>query len=119
MCLIRFNLCLRSPPNHRPKNILFKQGGYEGTLKLTDFGLSKDLDTRDLDQTFTTTTAQAGTEIGSFGYYAPEVYRRGKLTPKVDVFSTGCCVFYTLSHGGRPFEDPNDPMNKYVLIAKT
>jgi serine/threonine-protein kinase/endoribonuclease IRE1 len=98
-----------------PQNILFKRGGYEGTLKLTDFGLSQGLQTRDLNKSFTTTTAHPGTEIGSFGYYAPEVYRRGNLTSKVDVFSTGCCVFYVLSHGRRPFEEPNDPDNKYLL----
>jgi TPR repeat protein len=101
----------------RPQNILFKQGGFEGTVKLTDFGLSKEVDSRNLDKSFTTTTAQAGTEIGSFGYYAPEVYRHGKQTAKVDVFSLGCCIFYVLSHGRKPFEDPNDPQNKYVLNA--
>eukprot|EP00935_MAST-01C_sp_MAST-1C-sp1_P000261 g261.t1 len=100
----------------RPKNILFKQAvGYEGTLKLTDFGLSKDLESRDVDQSFSTTTTQAGTEIGSFGYYAPEVYRMERPTPKVDIFSTGCCVFYTLSHGGRPFADAKQPFNKYLV----
>jgi serine/threonine protein kinase len=33
----------------RPQNILFKQGGFEGTVKLTDFGLSKEVDTRNRD----------------------------------------------------------------------
>eukprot|EP00935_MAST-01C_sp_MAST-1C-sp1_P001411 g1411.t1 len=100
----------------RPKNILFKQSsGYEGTLKLTDFGLSKDLQSRDLDQSFSTTTTQAGTEIGSFGYYAPEVYRMERPTPKVDIFSAGCCIFYTCSNGGRPFADAKQPFNKYLV----
>jgi serine/threonine-protein kinase/endoribonuclease IRE1 len=58
---------------------------------------------------------QAGTEIGSFGYYAPEVYRRGTLTPKVDVFSLGCCIFYVLSHGQNPFQDEDEPNNKFLL----
>jgi hypothetical protein len=34
----------------RPKNILFKQGGYEGIVKLTDFGLSKAVNTTNLDE---------------------------------------------------------------------
>ena len=55
--LVRFAVCpclQIESADHRPKNILFKQGGFEGMLKLTDFGLSKGLDTRDFDQTFTT-----------------------------------------------------------------
>jgi serine/threonine protein kinase len=99
----------------RPKNILFKQGGYEGIVKLTDFGLSKAVNTTNLDQSFSTTTVQAGTEIGSFGFYAPEVYRRGTLTPKVDVFSLGCCIFYVFSHGRNPFQDEQEPDNKFLL----
>jgi TPR repeat protein/serine/threonine protein kinase len=99
----------------RPKNVLFKQGGYEGMVKLTDFGLSKAVDTTNRDQSFSTTTVQAGTEIGSFGFYAPEVYRRGTLTPKVGVFSLGCCIFYVFSHGQNPFQDEDDPNNKFLL----
>jgi TPR repeat protein/serine/threonine protein kinase len=101
----------------RPQNILFKQGGYEGMVKLTDFGLSKAVDTSNRDQSFSTTTVQAGTEIGSFGFYAPEVYRRGTLTPKVDVFSLGCCIFYVFSHGQNPFQDEHEPNDKFLLNA--
>jgi serine/threonine-protein kinase/endoribonuclease IRE1 len=101
----------------RPKNILFKQGGYEGMVKLTDLGLSKEVDTTNLDESFSTTTAPAGTEVGSFGYYAPEHYKKGKPTAKVDIFSLGCCIFYVFSHGRRPFEDPREPDNKVLMSA--
>jgi hypothetical protein len=36
-------------PDAKPK-VLFKQNSYEGTVKLTDFGLSKAVDNRDLDK---------------------------------------------------------------------
>jgi tRNA A-37 threonylcarbamoyl transferase component Bud32 len=103
----------------RPQNCLFKEGGFTGAVKLTDFGLSTEMETGDLDASFSTTTVNSGTEIGSFGYYAPEVYRHEKITAKVDAFSLGCCIFYVLSHGRRPFEDPQDPQNKYMLKANT
>ena len=51
----------------RPKNILIKSGGFDGAVKITDFGLSKDIDATDTDASFSTTTASAGSEIGSFG----------------------------------------------------
>jgi len=101
----------------RPKNILFKTNGFEGTVKVTDFGLAKDIDTSDANQSFSTTTVQAGTEVASFGFYAPEVYRRENPTSKVDVFSLGCSIFYMLTGGHRPHEDPADPFNKYALNA--
>jgi serine/threonine protein kinase len=100
----------------RPKNILFKQGGYEGVVKLTDFGLSKAVDTRDLNVSFSTTTMLPGTEVGSFGYYAPEHHRQGNPTPKVDIFSLGCCMFYVFC-GRRPFEDPREPNNKVLMLT--
>jgi TPR repeat protein len=100
----------------RPKNILFKRGGFEGAVKLTDFGLSKAVDTSDLNVSFSTTTALTGTEVGSFGYYAPDHHWQGNPTPKVDIFSLGCCMFYVFS-GRRPFEDPRDPNNKVMMLT--
>jgi hypothetical protein len=84
-------------------------------VKLTDFGLSKEVDTTNLDVSFSSTTAPAGTEVGSFGYYAPEHYKQGNPTPKVDIFSLGCCMFYVFSHGRRPFEDLREPDNKVLM----
>jgi serine/threonine protein kinase len=69
----------------RPKNILFKTNGFEGTVKITDFGLSKDMTSasssaigatssgEDTDASFSTTTTTTTAEMGSFGFYAPEV----------------------------------------------
>jgi serine/threonine protein kinase len=95
---------------------LFKTNDFDGTVKLTDFGLSKEIETDDSDHAFSTTTIQVDTEeIASFGFYAPEVYRKEKQSPKVDIFSLGCCLFYLLSKGRRPHEDPKQPTNKFVL----
>jgi hypothetical protein len=104
----------------RPKNILMKTDGFDGTVKITDFGLSKDIgDTTDADQSFSTTTQCSDTshEIGSFGFYPPEVYRCQKPTSKVDIFSLGCCIFYLLTNGRRPHEDAAEPNNKYMISA--
>ena len=83
----------------------------DSIVKISDFGVSEDIGTIDSDVSFTTSTMQAGTEVGSFGYYAPEVYRRQKNTAKVDIFSLGCCIFYILSNGHRPHEEPGDTGN--------
>jgi serine/threonine protein kinase len=99
----------------RPKNILFKQGGFKGTLKLSDFGLSKAVDTDNQDKTFTTTHARS--EIGTFGFYSRESILHSKITMKADVFSAGCCIFYLLSHGYRPHDDPEHSNNKYATNA--
>jgi hypothetical protein len=101
----------------RPKNILMKTGGFDGTVKITDFGLSKDINTTDADVPFSTTTVQSETEIASFGFYPPEMYRRGRPTSKVDVFSLGCCIFCWLTVGRRPHEDSREPTNKFILSA--
>lgn len=101
----------------RPKNILLKQNDFDGTVKITDFGLSKYIDATDHDQSVSSSTTQAGSEVGSFGFYAPEVLRRQKQTSKVDIFSLGCCIFYLLTGGRRPHEDPSDRTNKYGLIT--
>jgi serine/threonine protein kinase len=73
----------------------------------------------DADQSFSTTTdhSDSSHEIGSFGFYPPEVYRRKKPTSKIDIFPLGCCIFYLLTNGRRPHEDASDPSNKYLLNA--
>ena len=45
------------------------------------------------------------------------MYRCHKPTSKVDIFSLGCCIFYLLTNGRRPHEDPAEPNNKYMLSA--
>lgn len=67
-----------------PSNIMV---GFDGRTRLLDFGLAK---TRaQLEKT------KPGTVKGKFAYLAPEQLR-GQVTPLVDVFALGLCLWETL-----------------------
>ena len=60
---------------------------------------------------------------GSGGWFAPEVYLKGRKTMAVDLFSAGCMIFWVASDGLHPFD--NNPFNvvqghyqKHVLCGK-
>jgi hypothetical protein len=74
-----------------PGNILL---GEDGSVKLTDFGISRAVD----DVTATTTGRFAGTPA----YLAPEVAHGTDPTPASDVFSLGATL-YTAVEGTSPF----------------
>ncbi len=77
-----------------PQNILV---GYDGTVKITDFGIAKA--SAKLDST------QAGTLKGKFGYMAPEQVVAGgpPLDRRSDVFTAGI-VLWELITGQRLFD---------------
>jgi serine/threonine protein kinase len=95
----------------KPDNILVSQIGY---MKLSDFGLSKQISIRD---TFSM-SGQKGTHL----WMAPEFYDNiEKATPKCDVFSCGCVffVFLTRENGGiHPFGDTNVSLQVQFNIQK-
>lgn len=68
-------------------------GGSIGLVKLTDFGLSK--------QIFQTNTM---TPCGTVGYTAPEVVKDERYSMQVDMWGIGC-VLYTMLCGFPPFYD--------------
>ncbi|GAV54472.1 hypothetical protein ZYGR_0AM00100 [Zygosaccharomyces rouxii] len=68
-------------------------GGGIGSVKLADFGLSK--------QIYQTKTK---TPCGTVGYTAPEVVKDEKYSTKVDMWGIGC-VLYTILCGFPPFYD--------------
>jgi serine/threonine protein kinase len=82
----------------RPKNVLFSQVAqgrpdFEGTVKLADFGLAKDVGVREMNQSVTNSSysSQYGKEPASAGYYAKEVWFEDKIKDKTDVFSWAAC----------------------------
>src|SRR5262249_47650132 len=79
----------------KPSNILLTP---DGTPKIADFGLAKNLED---DPTETLTGAIAGTPA----YMAPEqaMGERAQIGPATDVFSLGV-IFYELLTGRRPFQ---------------
>jgi serine/threonine-protein kinase len=87
----------------KPSNLMILP---DGTLKLTDFGIAKDLDVTQL--------TGANCTIGTAAYMSPEQCRGDKeLTYKSDLYSLGV-VFYELITGRKPFVAEN-AMDMFVL----
>ena len=80
----------------RPKNVLFD---INYRVKIADFGLASKVAYE--DDSFTWETSPDG--VG--GWFAPEVYLHGRKTKAVDLFSTGCVIFWILSDGVHPFNN--------------
>jgi serine/threonine protein kinase len=96
----------------KPDNILISTAG---KMKLSDFGLSKQISTRG-------TCSMSGIK-GTLLWMAPELRGNNgvnnKATPKCDVFPCGCVffVFLTRENGGiHPFGDLSDHLEVQVNI---
>lgn len=87
----------------KPQNILY---GFEGKIKLTDFGISDVLD----DESTRTQTL-----MGTPQYVAPEVLTKSEITYETDIYSVGILI-YELLMGYPPFngEKPTVIMMKQL-----
>jgi hypothetical protein len=74
----------------KPANILIAS---DGTVKVTDFGIAKALDS---EATLTT----PGTVVGTAAYVAPEQLEEGQIDARADVYALGVVLYECLT--GRP-----------------
>ncbi len=78
----------------KPSNLMLTPSG---TLKLTDFGIAKDLDA-------TTALTATGRTLGTAAYMAPEQIRGNPaVSHKTDLYALGC-VLYQMLAGQVPFD---------------
>jgi serine/threonine-protein kinase len=86
----------------KPSNLMVLP---DGTVKLTDFGIAKDLDV--------TQITEANCTVGTAAYMSPEQCRGERnLTLKSDLYSLGI-MFYELLTGRKPFQ-AETPMDMFL-----
>lgn len=89
----------------KPENLLYESPDEESNIKVSDFGLSKVIDSR-----------MMMTACGTPGYVAPEVLAQKPYGKEVDIWSIGV-ISYILLCGYQPFFDENDSA-LFALILK-
>jgi eukaryotic-like serine/threonine-protein kinase len=90
----------------KPGNILLSDNG---TVKITDFGISRALD----DGTVTTSTSMLA---GTPAYLAPEIARGDDPTRASDVFSLGSTLYHAIE-GRPPFGTNTNPLALLHAVA--
>ena len=93
-----------------PHNILIKTPDAP-SFKLTDLGISKQIETND-SFTFTSNTS-----VGSGGFHSAEVLLGQAKSSKVDIFSLGVTFFYVITGGKNPFGDQKSRQSAATAIS--
>ncbi len=79
-------------------------GEHSGEIKITDFGLSKQMDEDNYDPEHGMDLTSQG--AGTYWYLPPEVFVQGpnppKISSRVDVWSVGC-IFFQCLYGRKPY----------------
>ncbi len=95
----------------KPSNILVKA---DGTIKLLDFGIAKQLESLDIpvDQT------QTGLRLLTPAYAAPEQFRAGQVGTHTDIYSLGV-ILYELLAGRLPYDlSHRTPAEAETVVAE-
>ncbi len=79
----------------KPANLLLDE---DGTVKISDFGLAKRMQSQSLQLT------QAGQVLGTPYYMSPEQWESGDVDERSDIYSLGA-TYYGLLTGKCPFQD--------------
>ncbi len=78
----------------------------EGTVKITDFGLAKLRNSREL--------TRSGSTVGTVAYMAPEVIQGGEADARSDIFSLGIVLFQMVT-GRTPFRGEHEAAVMYSI----
>lgn len=90
----------------KPGNVLV---GDDGRIKLTDFGIARNVSEATMTRT--------GMTLGSPAYMAPEVASGKSVTPAADLWGLGATLFHALE-GRPPYDADDDPMETMGKVVK-
>jgi len=91
----------------KPGNVLIGSGAANGRIKLTDFGIARNV----AESTMTVT----GMTLGSPAFIAPEVASGGQVTPAADLWGLGATLFAAVQ--GHPPYDAGDPLATVAAVV--
>lgn len=90
----------------KPGNVLVAD---DGRIKLTDFGIARNVSEATMTRT--------GMALGSPAYIAPEVASGRAVTPAADLWGLGATLFHTIE-GHPPYDADGDPLETVGKVVK-